>query len=317
MGRRLRSALFIDFENVTFKVDPATVSAWLAWLEDGAFDETARKRRLSTKRIYWNASHDVHRPHFEKAGFEVIRCDKYAALKNGADIRMTLDIVEAVFTDARVEEFILITRDTDFIPVLERLKEKGKRTAILADEHRPVVYTSLSKSADIVIPFRQLKDAFVYQRPQRSLLGRLGLRLPSRAAQTATPQKHTPNGHGRASGTAGVTGKSPATGVMADEMIDTAGCRIVALTSATPRMAVARKLIEAELAKIEGFYRDGPDAYFGTGSYRELMVAIGRRHPPLKVHLHRGGGVSIIFMPANENQIVRDAEPNAAGQDGP
>jgi hypothetical protein len=60
-GSRLRSALFIDFENIGSRMSPAALRAMTAWLEDGRFDEAGRKRRVVAKRVYWNSSAERHR----------------------------------------------------------------------------------------------------------------------------------------------------------------------------------------------------------------------------------------------------------------
>ena len=44
LRRRIRSALYIDFENVP--LPPDAIANWLAWLEDGVFDPTGRRRRF-------------------------------------------------------------------------------------------------------------------------------------------------------------------------------------------------------------------------------------------------------------------------------
>ena len=136
MWRRRRSALFIDFENISLKVSPQMVDALVAWLEDGSFDAPGGKRNLVHKRIYWNSSAEKHRETFEAAGFDVVLCEKFATMKNGADIRMALDVVDIVLEGVEVEEYILFSTDSDFVPVLQRLTEKAKTSAILVDEAR-------------------------------------------------------------------------------------------------------------------------------------------------------------------------------------
>ena len=98
MWGRLRSALFVDFENIGPRVSPAALQAMTAWLEDGKFDEASRRRRLVSKRVYWNSSAEKHRDTFEAAGFEVVLCEKFSAMKNGADIRMALDVLDSFAT---------------------------------------------------------------------------------------------------------------------------------------------------------------------------------------------------------------------------
>src|SRR5262245_38056488 len=116
MWGRLRSALFVDFENIGSRMSPAALRAMTAWLEDGKFDEGGRKRRLVSKRVYWNSSAEKHRNIFEAAGFEVVLCEKFSAMKNGADIRMALDVLDSCWKAPNIGEYILFTTDSDFVP---------------------------------------------------------------------------------------------------------------------------------------------------------------------------------------------------------
>src|SRR5271166_1304731 len=142
LRRRIRSALFIDYENVGRKSLPDTVPNWLSWLEEGEFDAPKRRRLMVEKRVYWNPSAQKHKPSFEKSGFEIILCDRFASLKNSADIRMALNMLELTFRNRNIEEFILFTSDSDFIPVLQKLQERQKRVSVIVDESKPEVYSA-------------------------------------------------------------------------------------------------------------------------------------------------------------------------------
>ena len=62
------------------------------------------------------------RHHFLRAGFEVIDCPPLTAqLKNSADIRMVMDIRDLLMHDTYFDEFIILSGDADFTPVLIRL----------------------------------------------------------------------------------------------------------------------------------------------------------------------------------------------------
>lgn len=158
---RLESALFIDFENLP--LGPDFLPNWLAWLEDGRFHH-GRRRRLALKRVYWNSTGEKYRERYEAAGFDVVLCEKFANRKNGADIRMAVDIVETIHTMPRVQEFILVTVDSDFVPVLQRLQSRGKRSVVLVDEERPDHHTICRRHADVLIPVRRLAEARQYRR---------------------------------------------------------------------------------------------------------------------------------------------------------
>ena len=159
MWSKRRSALFIDFENIATKTSAQSIAALLAWLEDGKFDEPGGKRKLVLKRIYWNSAAERHREAFEAAGFEVILCEKFSSMKNGADIRMALDIIETCWKSPEIKEYILFTTDSDFVPVLQRLTEKHKTSAVLVNEARMEAHTAFKIFADVLVPLRQLSEA--------------------------------------------------------------------------------------------------------------------------------------------------------------
>ncbi|MGE3916864.1 MAG: NYN domain-containing protein, partial [Hyphomicrobiaceae bacterium] len=134
---RIRSALYIDFENVP--LPPDAIANWLAWLEDGAFEASGHRRHFLQKRVYWNSHAERNRELFQRHGFSAVLVGKFAGLKNGADIRMAMDVVETTYTRAEIDEVILLTGDSDFVPELERQNHTAKRSAIVVTEHRPTI----------------------------------------------------------------------------------------------------------------------------------------------------------------------------------
>jgi hypothetical protein len=272
---RIQSALFIDHENVGGLCPPEKIANWVAWLEDGEFDE-GRKRKLAEKRIYWNPSALKHEKAFLAGGFKPILCEKFRRLKNGADIRIALDIAELIAKSKRIKEFILFTRDTDFVPVLQRLRIYERRTAVLVDEDQGEVYGIYKQHADVVIPVRLFRGAPEHE-PVRTLAARTrsvisGL-IPTRADRAAPKPR---------------------------ELLEEAEHHIIRVISLRPNEHTARKDIEAELSKIEGFAKTGQRAYCSKGSYKALMEALARRNDRIKVTRASGGGISVRYLAKDE-----------------
>jgi hypothetical protein len=145
MTEPLRAALFIDFDNVylslkqidaraanTFAQRPAM---WLDWLEAGRHDAGERKhpRRVLVRNCYLNpAAFHQQRAFFTRAAFNVIDCPALTARgKNSADIVMAMDILDGIQHSTRFDEFIILSSDADFTPVLLRLRENDRLTAVL------------------------------------------------------------------------------------------------------------------------------------------------------------------------------------------
>ncbi len=156
-GSYVRSALFIDFDNVFGALLGVDEGAALAFAEDPSVwltDLLGRDvdRQWLVRRCYMNPSGSVanpsavdgdtrtqrlyfsrYRPFFTKAGFEVIDCPSLTQrAKNGADIRIALDVMEALVAPTRYDEFILASGDSDFTPLLVKLRAADRRTTIVS-----------------------------------------------------------------------------------------------------------------------------------------------------------------------------------------
>ena len=103
LGWPIPSAVFIDYENVAYRVLPGTIANWVAWLERGEFDASRKRRKFLLKRIYWNSSANHLREKFEHHDFQPIVCEKFTGLKNGADIKMAIDVIEATWMTCAYE----------------------------------------------------------------------------------------------------------------------------------------------------------------------------------------------------------------------
>lgn len=295
-GSRLRSALFVDFENIGSKMSPAALRSMIAWLEDGGFDEAGRKRRLVAKRVYWNSSAEKHRDTFEAAGFEVVLCEKFSAMKNGADIRMALDVLDSCWKAPGIKEYILFTTDSDFVPVLQRLTEKQKLSAILVNEATMVSHTAFSIYADTVLPMRELvSEGLSYARPERGWLrSLLDGTSPNGGSASADKPAGAPTRPSPAGATAGQTkGKTAPT----LSLVALAERAVLRVASRTPQKFVPRKDIEKELQLIRGFKKGGPNAYLGKQHYQGLMLEVARMNKRIKVQQGRNNSASVMYVP--------------------
>ncbi|MFN3314785.1 MAG: NYN domain-containing protein [Hyphomonas sp.] len=171
---RVRSVLLVDFDNIYGATSEDVVTAlpqWLLWLEDGAFSPNNRRRRFIDKRVYWNLQFDQYRPEFEAAGFVAYNCRalakrKISAGKSSADIVLTMDAIEIAQTQDKIDEIILLTTDSDFVPVVNRLQSSERRVVTCGKETDPT-YELFSQYADAVVHIGALKAAFSYQRAKR------------------------------------------------------------------------------------------------------------------------------------------------------
>ncbi|MFL6261535.1 MAG: NYN domain-containing protein [Thermoanaerobaculia bacterium] len=150
----VRTALFVDFDNIylglqredptaaeQFATDP---TRWLLWLQDKLPlpEGIGRRRKVLFRRCYLNPSQfGRFRPYFTRSAIEVVDCPPLTSGgKTSADIHMVMDILDTLGHPTRFDEFILLSGDADFTPVLLRLSKHDRRSAILAVGPASVAY---------------------------------------------------------------------------------------------------------------------------------------------------------------------------------
>jgi hypothetical protein len=161
----VKSALFVDFDNVFTQLralEPAAAERfarapveWMRWLvdrlevPDGHPDPLAR-RRVLVRRCYLNPNwYQQYRHAFLRAGFEIVDCPPVTSQgKTSTDIHMVLDIIELLQHETRYDEFIVLSADADFTPVLRKLRRYDRRTSVLAIGFPSAAYQA---SADLLI----------------------------------------------------------------------------------------------------------------------------------------------------------------------
>lgn len=165
------SALYVDFDNIYTRLremDPETArlfgrnpQRWLKWLEGHAlkmlYGDGVRRRIL--KRIcYLNPEwYQEYRPYFIRAAFQVVDCPPLTQQgKTSADIHLVMDCMDALSHTTRFDEFIILSGDADFTPLLIRIQEHARRSLVLS-----VGYTSPAYAA--AASWRIREDWFVAQ----------------------------------------------------------------------------------------------------------------------------------------------------------
>jgi hypothetical protein len=90
-----------------------------------------------------------YRSFFTSAAFSVIDCPSQTRTgKNSADIYMVMDILDTLNHKTNFDEFIIFSGDSDFMPVLLRLRAYDRRTTTLAVDFMPPAYKA---ACDLVI----------------------------------------------------------------------------------------------------------------------------------------------------------------------
>lgn len=169
------SAVFVDYDNIYMSLRRKSEEAarrfakdaahWLRALETGSlftanpgFNATM-PRRIVMARCYGNPvprrnAHDnatdmnsfpFVRNNFLRAGFEIVDCPPLTQqMKNASDIRMVMDMRDYLTHDTYFDEFVILSGDADFTPVLHRLRQHARRTVVYANDHTAAPYTAIS-----------------------------------------------------------------------------------------------------------------------------------------------------------------------------
>jgi uncharacterized protein (TIGR00288 family) len=128
--RSTRIAVFIDFDNVEIGVK-STIGGQF---DIGLVLEAIKERgEIVTKIAYsdWKRAGDYCRLLTQLAIRMVQRNLTPGGDKNGADITMALDALEMAFTHDHINAFVIVGGDSDFISLVEKLKQYGRKVIVV------------------------------------------------------------------------------------------------------------------------------------------------------------------------------------------
>ncbi len=118
-------ALFCDFENIALGVRDAKYSAFDI---KKVLERLLLKGSIVVKKAYcdWERYKDF-KATMHEAAFELIEIPHVRQSgKNSADIRMVVDALDLCYTKAHVDTFVIISGDSDFSPLVSKLRENNK-----------------------------------------------------------------------------------------------------------------------------------------------------------------------------------------------
>ena len=119
-------ALFCDFENVALGVREAKY----AQFDIGrVLERLLLKGSIVVKKAYcdWDRYKDF-KTTMHAAAFELIEIPHLRQSgKNSADIRMVVDALDLCYTKSHVDTFVIISGDSDFSPLVSKLRENDKQ----------------------------------------------------------------------------------------------------------------------------------------------------------------------------------------------
>lgn len=259
--RTVHAALLVDFDNIAAQLGHdnfvGNIPRWLSWLEHGQFDPEERKRSFVIKQMYWNEDGEKYRQAVQKKQrFQALLCPSRVWLKkSAADMTIAVDAVCQSYDSKRIAEYIILAVDCDYEPLIRKLSDRGKRTAIVADANDSTGWRVYSECATTVIPLESFAKALAYQPPRR-----LGERIKDKLARA----KEALSANERRLRLAATCLEEPG--------------------KEQPGRPLARKKVMGALKDIRGFETDGPKAYFSCGNYDTMLQQIAERSETLFVH---------------------------------
>ena len=127
---RLKLAVFIDFDNIEIGVKSTLGTQF----DIGVVLEALKERgEVVSKIAYgdWTRAGDYSRSLTQHATKLVQRNLTPGGDKNGADINLALDALEMAFTHTHINAYVIVGGDSDFITLVEKLKQYDKQTFVV------------------------------------------------------------------------------------------------------------------------------------------------------------------------------------------
>lgn len=127
-------AVFCDFENIAIGVREAKYSKFDI---KKVLERLLVKGSIVVKKAYcdWDRYKDF-KPQMHEAAFELIEIPHVRQSgKNSADIRMVVDALDLCYTKAHVDTFVIVSGDSDFSPLVSKLRENNKEVIGVGVKH--------------------------------------------------------------------------------------------------------------------------------------------------------------------------------------
>ncbi len=163
-----RIALFIDFENIALGLKGRKSKSWDI---HRILERLLEKGRIIAKRAYadWTRYAD-YRADMHEAAIELIEIPKRTQTgKNSADIRLVVDALDLCYTKEHLDTFVIVSGDSDFSPLVSKLKENNKR--VVGVGLRDATSALLADNCDEFLFYEDLTGADSARTQERAAAG--------------------------------------------------------------------------------------------------------------------------------------------------
>ena len=281
-------AIFCDYENVAIGVREARYDEFDIQL---CLERLLDKGKVVVKKAYadWERYKHAKRGMHE-AAFEMIEIPHVSySGKNSADIRLVVDALDLCYVKRHVDTFIVISGDSDFSPLVSKLRENDKRVIGLGVK---------SSSSHLLI---DNCDEFIYYddlvRPRgsmrRSEAGTVAAPKGAASSRTRTPSTTTESTE---------IAVMPAPNGVAAAAPDEAG-------TGKPLADRQREAIELILDVVEALFQDRDGALHGS----LVKQTIKRKRPEFSERFHGYRTFSDILEDAAKRGLLEVAHDDKSG----
>jgi uncharacterized protein (TIGR00288 family) len=166
MDKQLKIAVFIDFDNIEIGVKSTLQREFDV---AGVLEALKERGEIVTKIAYANwGRQDTHTRALSEHAVQMVQRDPSPrGDKNGADINLALDALEMAFTHDHINAFAIVSGDSDFIALVNKLKQYDKTVFVVGG--RAFTSTILQKNCHEFISYESLMDepSARQERPER------------------------------------------------------------------------------------------------------------------------------------------------------
>ncbi len=236
---RLKIAVFVDFDNIEIGVKTTLGGQF----DIGLILEAIKERgEVVTKVAYgdWKRAGDHGRLLSQHAIRMVQRNLTPGGDKNGADINLALDALEMAFTHAHINAFVIVGGDSDFITLVEKLKQYDRKVFVVGGRQ----FTSL-------VMQRNCHEFIAYE----NLLG---------TRRTASPA----SGGGRSR--SGAPSAPAAADIEKALPLVKRALKVLADREVTPQLG----LLKSTLLQLDSTFSERD---YGTGTFRDFIEKVAER----------------------------------------
>lgn len=127
-------ALYIDFDNIAIGIRDTKFGRVKVKL---ILERLLEKGKIIIKKAYadWSRFQE-YKDELHECGIELIEIPKnYMTGKNSADIRLVVDAMDLSYTKEHLDTFAIISGDSDFSPLVSKLRENNKKVIGIGIKH--------------------------------------------------------------------------------------------------------------------------------------------------------------------------------------